>query len=197
MRLLMVAAPGAGKGTQASKLAERFQLQHIASGDLFRQEIAAGTPLGRRAEAYLTRGDLVPDELVGGMIQRAVMAAVAKGGYVLDGYPRTLEQARVAYETSKKLEGVELQAVIHLAVPREELRRRLLARAHREDRSDDTAVTIDHRLEVYDAQTEPLLEYYAGRGLVINVDGTDTVDGVFATIVGAVQTLDLRTPARP
>jgi len=189
MRLLMVAPPGAGKGTQARKLAAQYHLEHISSGDLFRREVEAGSPLGRQAAAFLARGDLVPDELVGDMIKAAILDAVQRGGYVLDGYPRTLSQAREAYEVARHLEGVELQAVIHLDVDREEVRHRMLARAGAEGRTDDTSITIDHRLDVYDELTRPLLDYYAQRGLVIDVDGDQPIDDVFADIVSAVDAL--------
>jgi adenylate kinase len=108
---------------------------------------------------------------------------------VLDGYPRTLRQAQEAYRTALAIDGIELQAVIHLAVGRDEVRRRMLARAAREGRSDDTLVTIEHRLDVYQAQTEPLLAYYADRGLILDVDGTKSIDEVFAAIVAAIDQL--------
>jgi adenylate kinase len=179
----MVAPPGAGKGTQASRLARRHGLVHLASGELLRREVAAGTPLGRAAEAYLERGDLVPDELVLEMIREPVRRAAESGGFVLDGFPRTVRQAEMA----ESLEGYELDAVIHLAVSRAELRRRMLARAAQEGRSDDTKATIDHRLEVFDAETQPLLAYYDARGLLITIDGEQPVDTVTEAIERALQ----------
>ncbi len=187
MRLLMVAAPGAGKGTQAARLAAFYGVAHLSSGDLFRKEVAAGTPIGRIAASYLKKGDLVPDELVMQMLAGPVLRAARAGGYVLDGFPRTLRQAEEAYEWAKQVEGVELQAVVHLVVSREELRRRLLARAEAEGRADDTIETIEHRLDVYESETEPLLAYYAGRGLVVDIDGEQPVQKVFDDIVTSIE----------
>jgi adenylate kinase len=186
MRLLMVAPPGAGKGTQAARLAKHYDIVHLSSGELFRKEVAAGTLIGRTAAGYLERGDLVPDELVFEMLTGPTLEAAAKGGYVLDGFPRTVRQAEEAYEFARQFEDVELQAVIHLNVGRDELRRRLLSRGRREGREDDDEATIDHRLDVFDRETKPLLDYYAGRGLVVNVDGEQPVEHVFAAIVAAV-----------
>jgi adenylate kinase len=155
MRLLMVAAPGAGKGTQAAKLSSHYGVVHLSSGDLFRKEVAAGTAIGRIARGYLRRGDLVPDDLVMQMLAGPVLRAARDGGYVLDGFPRTLRQAEEAYAWAKQSEGVELQAVVHLVVARDELMRRLLARSEKEGRADDTLSTIEHRLDVYDSETEP------------------------------------------
>jgi adenylate kinase len=189
MRLLMVAPPGAGKGTQAKRLADHYGIAHLASGDLLRREVAAGTEIGNAAQPYLDRGDLVPDDLVLKMLTIEVLEASADQGYVLDGFPRTLRQAEAAYQIAKQFEDVTLQAVIHLQVGRDELLRRLLGRARREGRSDDDEATIQHRLEVYDRETEPLLGFYAERGLVIEIDGEQPIDKVFADIVAAVDGL--------
>ena len=189
MRLLMVAPPGAGKGTQASRLAAHYGIAHLSSGDLFRREVAAGSPIGVEAAGYLSRGDLVPDRLVLEMLSGPIVEAAGRGGYVLDGFPRTLAQAEEAYRVATQLSGVELQAVVHLEVPPEELMRRLLARAQAEGRVDDTEEVIRHRLDVYDRETAPMLEFYAGRGLVVDIDGDRPVDEVFESIVGAVDAL--------
>jgi adenylate kinase len=189
MRLLLVAPPGAGKGTQAAKLAAYYKIAHLSSGDLLRAEVAAETRIGRTAAAYLRRGDLVPDELVIEMLTAPVLEAVANGGYVLDGFPRTLRQAEEAHRVAQQLEGIELQAVLHLMVSRQELRRRLLARAQREGRSDDTESVIAHRLAVFDTETQPLLAFYAERGLVADINGEQRVDQVFAEIVTNVDRL--------
>jgi adenylate kinase len=189
MRLLMVAPPGAGKGTQATLMAAHYGIAHLASGDLLRKEVADSTEIGRVAAAYLERGDLVPDELVIQMLTGPIVEAAQRGGYVLDGFPRTLAQAEEAYRVALQIEGIELQAVVHLEVGREELLRRLLGRARREGRSDDNQATIVHRLDVYDTQTAPLLDFYSGRGLVIDIDGAQPVEKVFADIVAAVDAL--------
>jgi adenylate kinase len=189
MRLLMVAPPGAGKGTQATRLARQYRIAHLSSGDLFRREVAAGTEIGRQASAFLARGDLVPDSLVLEMLGPVVLEAAAQGGYVLDGFPRTRAQAEEAYAVATQVAGVELQAVVHLEVARDELLRRLLARAQQDGRVDDTEAVITHRLEVYDRETAPMLEFYAGRGLVVDIDGEQTVDEVFDATVGAIDAL--------
>jgi adenylate kinase len=186
MRLLMVAPPGAGKGTQASRLSSHYGIAHLSSGDLFRKEVAAGTEIGRRAEEYLGRGDLVPDELVLEMLRAPLLEAAARGGYVLDGFPRTLRQAEEAHEVALQVSGIELQAVIHLEVSPAELRRRLMARAQAEGRVDDTAATIDHRIQVYDAETKPMLEFYAQLSLVVDIDGEQPIEKVYADVVAAV-----------
>jgi adenylate kinase len=185
----MVAAPGAGKGTQAARLSAYYGVAHISSGDLFRKEVAEGTEIGRIAAAYLKRGDLVPDDLVMQMLAGPVLRAAQEGGYVLDGFPRTLRQAEEAYAWAKQVEGVELQAVVHLVVSRGELLRRLIARSREEGRSDDTIDTIEHRLDVYDAETEPLIEYYAGRGLVVEINGEQPMHQVFDDIINSIESV--------
>ena len=189
MRLLMVAPPGAGKGTQAKLLSAHYGIAHISSGDVFRREVEAGTELGRVVAEYLARGDLVPDELVLQILTQPVIEAAGTGGYVLDGFPRSLGQAEEAYKVAKQVSGIELQAVVHLIVPRAELLRRLRARAAAEDRGDDDEAIIAHRLDVYDSETEPMLEFYAGRGLVVDVDGFQPVEAVLADIVKKVDAL--------
>jgi adenylate kinase len=183
MRLLLIGAPGAGKGTQAELLAARFRIVHISSGDLLRQHVRDQTPLGRTVKCYLDRGDLVPDRLVMTMLREPVLAAV--GGYVLDGFPRTVEQAEASYAVVRPL-GAEVQAAIHLAVPREELMRRLLARGRG---SEDAEAVIEHRLKVYQERTVPLLDYYAGREWMFTVDGARPPDAIHADIARRIQKL--------
>ena len=148
MRLLLIGAPGSGKGTQAVRLAEHFGIAHISSGDLLRQHVTDDTAFGEQVQKYVSRGDLVPDEMVLDMLRKPIVEASAKGGYVLDGFPRTVEQAEIAYETASKL-GVAVQIAAYLDVGRDELIRRLLARGRG---SDDTQEVIEHRLEVYEAE---------------------------------------------
>lgn len=185
MRLLLIGAPGAGKGTQATRLAERLGVTHISSGDLLRKHVADGTALGQQVRRYVSRGDLVPDQIVLDMLRKPIVAASAAGGYVLDGFPRTLDQARIAYETAKEL-GVAVQVAIHLDVPTEELVRRLLARGRG---ADDTADVIEHRLEVYEASTKPMLDYYAEREQLLTVDGTRPPDEVTDSIIERLERL--------
>jgi adenylate kinase len=189
MRLLLVAYPGAGKGTQAERLATYYGIEHVSSGELLRAEVAHGTKIGRIAGDYLQRGDLVPDGLVFEMLSTTILEAARKGGFVLDGFPRTLHQAEKAYSAAQQIEGVELQAVVYLRVSTDELRNRLLDRSGREGRSDDTAIGITHRFEVFDAETRPLLDFYAGRELLVDIDGEQPVEDVFTDITGAIERL--------
>jgi adenylate kinase len=187
MRVLLVAPPGAGKGTQATKLADYFGVVHLSSGDLLRQEVKAGTEIGKAASDYLQRGDLVPDELIFTMLVEPIVQASRHGGYVLDGFPRNLRQAESAYKLTEQVGGIELEAVVHLDVAREELTRRLLMRATREGRSDDSEEIIKHRFEVYAAETEPLLTFYRERGLVLEIDGEQDEEQVFSDIVSSFE----------
>jgi adenylate kinase len=184
-----VAYPGAGKGTQAEKLAAHYKIAHLSSGDLLRAEVAHKTDIGTTATDYLQRGDLVPDELVFQMLSAPILEAATNGGYVLDGFPRTLPQAEVAYTWAQETVGVELQAVIYLRVGQEELRERLRVRADRGGRTDDDEATIAHRFTVFEIQTEPLLEFYSGRGILLDVNGEQSVDQVFHDITSAVDGL--------
>jgi adenylate kinase len=185
MRLLLIGAPGAGKGTQAERLAEQFGITHISSGDLLRQHVRDQTSLGRTVKSYVDKGDLVPDSVVLDMLRKPVVAAVEAGGYVLDGFPRTVEQAEASFPVAQAL-GVEVQAAIHLDVARDELVRRLLSRRRG---SEDTEEVIEHRLEVYLEKTVPLLAYYAGRELMFAVDGAQPPDDVHEEIVTRLRKL--------
>ena len=185
MRLLLIGAPGSGKGTQAQRLAERFGITHISSGDLLRQHVKDGTALGRTIKSYVEAGDLVPDAVVMDMLRKPTVAATESGGYVLDGFPRTVAQAQAVFPTARAL-GVEVQAAVHLDVAREELVRRLLARQRG---SDDTEAVIEHRLQVYLDKTVPLLEYYAGREWMFTVDGSQPPDAVHAEILSRLKKL--------
>jgi adenylate kinase len=185
MRLLLIGAPGAGKGTQAERLAERFNITHISSGDLLRQHVRDQTSIGQTIKAYVDAGDLVPDSVVLDMLRKPVVTAAESGGYVLDGFPRTVDQAKAAFEVAHPL-GVEVQAAVHLDVPDEELIRRLLARGRG---SDDSEEVIAHRLQVYREKTIPLLEYYAGREWMFAVDGTRPPGQVHEDIVARLRKL--------
>jgi adenylate kinase len=182
-RILLIGAPGAGKGTQAEHIAERYGIAHISSGDLLRKHMADDTYTGRQARSYVERGDLVPDRIVMNMLYQPVIEASKRGGYVLDGFPRTVEQAKAAYETAGDL-GVAVQVAVHIDVPNEELVRRLLARKRG---SEDTADVIAHRIEVYQKRTMPLLDYYAEREKLIVVNGGRPVGEVTWSILVQLQ----------
>ena len=186
VRLLLIGAPGAGKGTQATRIAEHFHVAHISSGDLLREHVANGTEIGRKAEAFMERGDLVPDDLVLAMLRKPVTEAAAAGGYVLDGFPRTVDQAQAAYAVAKDL-GVAVQVAVHLAVDPASLLERLVERGRASGRSDDTPDVIRHRIEVYEALTEPLLAYYAERERLVQVNGDRPIDEVTWSIVVQLQ----------
>jgi len=188
MRMLLIGAPGAGKGTQATLISERFGIAHISSGDLLRMHVQDNTTIGRAAKEYLARGDLVPDSIVMDMLRKPVVAASRAGGYVLDGFPRTVEQAKAAYETASEL-GVAVEVAVYLDVPTEELTRRLLARGRGKD---DTPEVIEHRLRVFEAMTRPMLDYYAEREELITVNGARPAPEVFWSITVQLQQLGRR-----
>jgi adenylate kinase len=183
MRLLLIGAPGAGKGTQAARLSEYFGIPHISSGDLLRYHVTHGTKLGRAAQEYVARGDLVPDQLVMDMLYEPVKDASERGGYVLDGFPRTVEQAEAAYAIAGPM-GAAVQVAVHLDVPTDELVRRLLARQRGKEDAPDV---IAHRIEVYQERTVPLLDYYANREQLVRVDGARPPDEVAGDLIGQLE----------
>jgi adenylate kinase len=174
LRVLLIGAPGAGKGTQAARIAEQFGITHISSGDLLRRHVADGTRIGRAVQEYVRRGDLVPDGIIMDMLYKPVVAASASGGYVLDGFPRTVAQAEAAYRVAGDL-GVAVQLAVFLEVPAAELVRRLLARGRG---ADDTEDVIAHRIQVFEEKTLPMLDYYAERERLVRVNGARPVGEV-------------------
>jgi adenylate kinase len=190
VRLLLLAPPGAGKGTQGQRLAARFRVRHIAAGDLLRAEARAEGRLGGEIAAHQARGDLVPDQIVLNVLTPAVVDAAARGGYILDGFPRTLPQATAAAELAARL-GVTLQAVVYLHAPENVLTQRLLDRASQDGRADDKADVIRHRLEVFAETTGPLVPYYTERGILITVDADQPPESVTADIQAGLSALSL------
>jgi adenylate kinase len=189
MRVLLVAPPGAGKGTQGALIATHFGVPHIATGDLLRDHVARGTDLGRAVRDHLSRGELVPDEIVLDMVGAAFAAAkAAGGGYVLDGMPRTMAQARALYDIGLGLQ-MTANVALHLKADDEELIRRLLARAALEGRSDDTEPVIRHRLAVYHEVTHPIVDWYAARGILVSVDAMRPVERVARQILTALESM--------
>jgi adenylate kinase len=185
MNLLLIGPPGSGKGTQGQLLSDRFQLAHIAAGDLLRSEVEAETPIGKAVKEYLDRGELVPDEVVIELLMPAVVKAVENGGYVLDGFPRSVGQALVARGLAEQV-GATPDAVIYLDADRGELVRRILDRAKVEGRSDDTEEVIHNRLQVFDEATRPLVEYYRSRGLLHVIDANQSEEVVADHILAAI-----------
>ena len=184
MRVLFIGGPGAGKGTQSARMADFFGLTHVSSGDLLRKHVGAGTALGQRVKDFMDRGDLVPDQIVMDMLRKPVLAASRTGGYILDGFPRTAEQAAAAYLVASEL-GVEVQVAVHLRVNDGVLVERLMGRGRGADDNDRTV--IEHRIEVYNKQTTPLVGYYAVREELITIDGGRSVDEVSWALVSALQ----------
>ena len=167
--MLLLGPPGGGKGTQGARLAEHLGVPHISTGDLLRAEVARKTPLGKQVAAYMERGELVPDDL---MID-VLMPHLQGAGAILDGFPRTVAQARALDER-----GVPPDTVVYLPVRAAELRRRLLARAAVEGRSDDTPEVIDNRLRVYEDETAPLIDFYRERGVLTEVRGEQPIERI-------------------
>jgi adenylate kinase len=189
MRVLMVAPPGAGKGTQGAAIAAHFHIPHIATGELLREHVTRGTRLGRAIRERLDHGDLVPDEIVLDMVRHAMESAKKNGtGYVLDGMPRNIEQARALYQAGKSLE-MTANVALHLKADDHELIRRLLARAALEHRTDDTEEVIRRRLEIYHTVTHPIVAWYANRGILVSVDAMRPVDRVRRQILTALEAM--------
>lgn len=192
LRSLLLAPPGAGKGTQGERLADAFGVPHLATGDMLRQQVAEGTPIGLEVQSLMDRGELVPDQLVVDLAIGRIAGPPPVEGFVLDGFPRTIAQAEAAYKWGRGRNRT-FHAVISLRVPEEELVRRLLGRGHREGRTDDNEATILHRLEVYAANAKPLIDFYEGRDILVEIDGTGSVDDVAGRIHTAIEALDLTT----
>jgi len=188
LRALLLAPPGAGKGTQGERLSEHYGVPHLATGDALRACVAQQSEIGIQAQSYMERGELVPDRVVLEMVRQMLAEPEPLEGFILDGFPRTLGQARTAYEWGK-VNGRTFHAVISLDVPEDELVRRLLERAASQGRSDDKADTIRNRLAVYDSFTEPLLDFYRERDILVEVDGTGAVDEVTDRVVAEVDKL--------
>ncbi len=184
VRLLIVGPQGSGKGTQGIRVAEAFGIPAISTGDLFRENIREATELGRRVQAIIAAGDLVPDELTSAVVRDRLSHADAAEGFLLDGYPRNLSQVA---DLDAFLPEDALDAVIELVVPRGESIARLALRAHEQGRTDDTAEVISNRLAIYERETAPILEVYGQRGIVDEVDGVGGLDEVTDRIVAALQ----------
>lgn len=185
MRLLIVGPPGAGKGTQAKAIAEHYGIPAISTGDIFRRNVAAGTELGRKVKQIMESGNYVPDEITNAMVRDRLAEDDTAAGFLLDGYPRTVDQVR-ELDDILAAAGTPLEKVLELQVDLEPVVARLLKRAEIEGRADDTEDVIRNRMSVYAEQTAPLLAIYGERGLVVQVDGMGGVDDVAARIVSAL-----------
>ena len=194
MRIVLLGPPGAGKGTQAARVARRFDCPHVATGDIFRANVAEGTELGVAAQEYMDRGDLVPDDVVIAMVAERLGSEDCRDGFVLDGFPRTVDQAE-ALDRQLVAAGAPLHAVLCFEAAEEELLRRLAGRAAAQHRADDAEQTIRHRLEVFAVKTRPLIDYYRHRRLLTMVDGVGCVEEVTRRILDGLPTSNGHDPA--
>jgi adenylate kinase len=184
-KIVLLGAPGAGKGTQAALLVEKLGVPHISTGDMLRAAVSAKTPVGLEAKAVMDSGQLVGNEIVIAIAEERLSQPDAKQGFILDGFPRTLAQAEALGKALDKL-GAGLDCCLAIIVDNEEVVQRLLKRAELEGRADDNDETIRERMQVYDAQTAPLLDYYRSRGLLREVRGMGTIEEVSEAIIGAL-----------
>jgi adenylate kinase len=186
LNIVLFGPPGSGKGTQANKIIEKYKLVHISTGDLLRQEVEEGTELGKRAKTIMDSGELVPDEIVIKMIRKKLEEYQDGPGFIFDGFPRTVEQAR---ELRKALIDFDerVTLMISLTVPREELVTRLLKRGKETGRSDDNPETINNRIDVYNRQTIPVSYFYDKMHKHYNVDGVGSVKKIFERIVEVIE----------
>lgn len=185
VRLLIVGPPGAGKGTQASVIASTYGIPAISTGDIFRQNIADGTELGKKVDEIVSSGGYVPDSLTNEIVADRLQQSDAAQGFLLDGYPRTAEQV-AELDRILAASGHALDAVVQLTADRDEVVKRLLIRAEQQGRSDDTEDVIRHRQDVYTEQTAPVIAEYEKRGLVVSVDGLGTIDEVSDRVLSAL-----------
>ena len=188
VRLLIIGPPGAGKGTQATKIAEHYGIPAISTGDIFRENIKNKTDLGLQVEKIVSSGSYVPDELTNAIVADRLQQADARSGFLLDGYPRTAEQVR-ALDAVLAEEGGALDAVVLLEADIDEVVARLLKRASEQGRADDTEEVIRHRQEVYAEQTQPLIDLFDARGIVVRVNGLGSVEDVSKRIADALGSL--------
>lgn len=187
MRIVFMGPPGAGKGTQAALLAAQLGVPHISTGDIFRANVAQGTELGKEAQRYMDAGEYVPDTITNGMVRDRLTHDDCRPGFLLDGYPRTVEQVS-ELDAMLRPASQALDVVVELTVDIDEVVTRLVKRAQEQGRTDDSEEVIRRRLEVYAEQTEPLLRTYADRGLLVQVDGMGEVESVTSRLLAVVIT---------
>jgi adenylate kinase len=191
VRVLLIGPPASGKGTQGRRVAQIFGVTYLSSGELLRAEVAAGTELGRRVADDLANGDLVPDDVMLGVLREPLGAALLSGGYVLDGFPRTVAQARALDEMAAAMGGSP-EIALWFDVEDAELLRRTRTRALTESRSDDVDAVARHRIEVYNAATAPLIDYYRTAGILVRIDAARPVDAVAAQVMSVLEPFAVR-----
>lgn len=192
MRIILIGPPGAGKGTQCQRLLEHLRVPHLSTGEMLRAAIKADTPEGKQAREYMDRGQLVPDQLVLGMVTRRLEAPDCRAGCLLDGFPRTLAQAEMLDDLLER-RAMTVDGVIELAVPRDELIRRMLARK----RADDDPEIFSRRIASFETQTAPLLDYYGRQGKLASIDGLGSADQIFGRVKMAVDRFARTAGSRP
>ena len=189
LNIVLFGPPGAGKGTQSELLIKEYQLTHISTGDLFRKNMKEGTELGLKARSYIDAGNLVPDEVVVGMVDQFISQHLDSKGFIFDGYPRTIPQASALDEQLEKV-GHPISAMLALTVPDEELKKRLTLRAETSGRSDDQdPEKINNRINVYYNETKPVIEFYRAQGKYVEIHGIGTIEDIFQSISEEVDKL--------
>ncbi len=188
LNIVIFGAPGSGKGTQSDLLIKKYGLKHVSTGDILRSEIKAGSALGKTADQYISKGHLVPDEIMIDMLEDLIRKNLDKKGFIFDGFPRTLAQGE-ALDNKLKKNGLDITSVLSLEVKDEELTDRLLKRGQLSGRSDDNGQTIKSRLHVYHQQTEPLKQYYAEQNKLVCIPGEGAIEEVFNSIVEVIDHL--------
>lgn len=187
LNIVLFGPPGAGKGTQSQKLIEKYKLKHISTGDLFRKHLTEGTELGKAARKYMDSGNLVPDEVVIGMVGETISENSQAKGFIFDGFPRTVAQAEALDELMEKFD-MEITGMVALEVPEEELKKRIKERGKTSGRSDDQDEDkINNRLKVYQEETVPVAEYYRKQGKFVKVDGVGSVEEIFHDICEKIE----------
>lgn len=186
MRIVIMGAPGSGKGTQAALIVEELGIAHVSTGDLLRAAVAAGSELGKKAKEVMDRGELVSDEIVLGLLEERLSSGGMGNGFILDGYPRNIAQAKALNDLLERI-GQPVDEALQIDVDEESVVARIAKRAELEGRSDDTEETVRNRLKVYAEQTAPVVEFYANKGILSRVLGEGSIEEVFQRIKGVLQ----------